>query len=75
MAPTRQEGLIVDHVIFQRLTAHDRAHFELYFMDGTSKSYELPVDSLSSQVKRMDVEKLDKELSEYYRPEEGPYDL
>ena len=34
-----------------------------------------PLKSLSNQVKRMDVEKLDKELSEYYRPDEGPYDL
>jgi hypothetical protein len=48
---------------------------ELIFTDGTSKSYELPVDSLSNAVKRMDVEKLDSEMREYFRPDEGPYDI
>jgi hypothetical protein len=75
MAPTRQEGIIVDEVIFVRLTSHSRAHMELIFTDGTSKSYELPVDSLSNAVKRMDVEKLDSEMREYFRPDEGPYDI
>ena len=75
MAPTRQEGLIVNEVIFVRLTAHNRAQMELFFMDGTSKSYELPVESLSNAVKRMDVEKLDSEMREYFRPDEGPYDI
>ena len=75
MAPTRQEAMIVEEVLFIRLTAHNRAQMELFFIDGTSKSYEFPVEGLSNQVKRMDVEKLDKELSEYYRPDEGPYDL
>ena len=39
MAPTRQEGMIVNEVVFIRLTSHSRAQMELFFTDGTSKSY------------------------------------
>ena len=44
MAPTRQEAMIVEEVLFIRLTAHNRAQMELFFIDGTSKSYEFPVE-------------------------------
>ena len=76
MTPTRQEGMIVNEVVFIRLTSHSRAQMELFFTDGTSKSYEFPIQSLSNAAKRMDVEKLDEGMREYFRPdEEGPYDI
>ena len=76
MTPTRQEGMIVNEVVFIRLTSHSRAQMELFFTAGTSKSYEFPIQSRSNAAPRRDGATLDAGMREYFRPDgAGPYDI
>ena len=60
---TRKEGLIVTEVMFCDPTGHGRGHFELFFTDGSSRSYELPVESLFNASMRAKLRLMDDEMA------------